>query len=113
MQSAFQCRIVTYRVETTSEAVHVHVDTFMHDVKNKVLNLLTEEIEKHVAVKVNFELYGLYYLATQDLSNVKSHNTKNEIFTHSTLLDDMYQHLIATLERKAAEFQERESGTIF
>lgn len=110
VQSAFQCRLATYRVESTSQDVHVHVEMFLNDIKNKVFTLLKEEIEKHVAIKVNFELYGLYYLATQDLSDIKSHNTKNEIFTHSTILEDIYHDLIVTLDRKAAEFQERESG---
>lgn len=94
----------------TAEAVHVSVNDFMNEVRSIVLDLIENELKIHKLMKVNMELFGVYYLPSQDLREIKSFNTNNTIISHSTSLDGVFTNTMYILEGKASQFLERESG---
>ena len=108
LQSAFKCRIVSYRV--TPSDTHLHVADFMDNVKPKVLPLIRSQLGKFKSLKVNFELFGYFFLETKERDDVKCFNTKNEILTMGSDLEDVFQSITGVLDAKVAEFQERDSG---
>lgn len=108
VQTAFQSRIASYRVGSAN--YHIIVEEFMSEIKNKVLALLQRKVLDFRSVKVNVELFGYFVLESQDLSEMKSFNTRNEIVTEGTDLDELYDNFSGVLDEKVSEFQERESG---
>lgn len=110
IESAFKSRIISYRLTTT--AVHLSVFDFMSDIKQHFYDVLTSQLTQHTSVKVNVELFGLFALESKGVEEIKSFNTKNEVFTSGTLFNDYYEGLCETLHRKLSEFQERDSGKI-
>lgn len=109
-RTAFGGRLVSYKV--VGEQTHLSVPDFMAEVSGSVRDLISHEIHKHGQVKVNFELYGLYYLASQDIRDIKSFFTNNIIACASSSLSDIYSEFTNILEVKSSEFLERESGWI-
>lgn len=108
IQTAFKSRIASYRVGTPN--YHVVVDDFMADIKNKVLALIERKVSSFRSVKVNFELFGYFVLENQDLAEIKSFNTRNEIVTVGTDIAELYDNFSGVLDEKVSEFTERESG---
>ena len=84
----------------------------MGEVSDYVFDLLGNELLRQGQIKVNFELFGLYYLPSQDLRDIKSFYTNNSVITASVNLRDIYNDFTNTLDRKASEFLERDSGWI-
>lgn len=109
-RTAFGGRLVSYKV--VGERTHLSVPDFMAEVSGSVRDLIRDEIYKHGQVKVNFELYGLYYLVSRDIKEIKSFFTNNEIACASSSLSDIYSDFTNVLETKASEFLERDSGWI-
>lgn len=108
LQSAFKCRIMSYRA--TSENHHINVVEFMSEIKPKILPLILSQIGKFSSVKVNLELFGFFILESKGLEDIKSFNTVNQIATVARDLDDLYDDFTGILDEKVSEFQERESG---
>lgn len=108
LRSAFQSRIVSYRVTTTN--YHVNVVVFMNEVKSKIVPLLERQVSKFHSVKCNFELFGYFVLENQELEDIKMFNTKNEIATVGSDLNALYDSFTGILDEKVSEFAERESG---
>src|SRR3978361_159471 len=109
-RSAFRGRIVSYKAN--SEQSHLSVFDFMDEVRASVIDLLGNEVKKHGQVKVNFELFGLYFLPSQDLRDIKSFLTRNSVLYASTNLSDIYNSFTQNLDVKASNFLERDSGWI-
>lgn len=82
----------------------------MADIKDKVLELIQNSLATFWTVKLHVELFGYYVLESQGLSDVKSFMTKNRVVTVSTVLTDLYDDFTAILDKRASEFDERESG---
>lgn len=108
LQSAFRCRIVSYRV--TPSDTHLNVKDFMESAKPKILPLVRSQLGKLKSLKVNFELFGYFILEAKERGDVKSFNTKNEIVVRGTDLEVVFQATTGVLDAKVAEFQERDSG---
>lgn len=108
IQSAFKCRIVSYRVHSDNR--NLDYIMFFNQIRNKILNLLEQVIGIHKAVKVNMEVFGRYVLQTQEISDVKSFNTPNKILDQSTDLNSAFDIFVDTMVTQTTEFQERDSG---
>lgn len=108
VRSAFKQRIVSYKI--TPKSYTIDIPSFQEEIKKKVVNLIRKEQEKHICVKVNLELFGVYFSAPLDLTDVKSFNTKFEVVVAGTNIEELYDKLFATIGRKADELAERESG---
>lgn len=108
MHTAFKSRIASYRI--TSPRQHIIVREFMNDIWPKFHQLIQEQLDKLITIKVNTELFGNYFLQTKDITDIKSFRTKNVIITKSTDLEQYYEDLIQVLNEKLSEFLERDSG---
>lgn len=108
MKSAFKCRIATYRVK--SDKQHMEYTSFFDGVKNRVMRLLNDVLEIHNSVKVNMETFATYVLPTQDISEVKSFNTKNRIVDKGVILDEVFSEFRDTIISQTSDFEGKDSG---
>lgn len=108
VESAFRCRIVSYRV--TPQRHHIIYREFFEEVAGKITKLLVQERIKHKNIKVNMELFGRFLNQTKELVEVKSFNTQNKILTEGSDIERIYDDFAQTMETKAQEFEERDSG---
>lgn len=105
----FGDRIVSYQV-TDPSSVYIDIDQFSSVIRERVLTLLESLLHVHGSIKVNMELYGLYYLLVTENVEIKSFNTKNKIITQGSDIYDLYNDYIAEMKNKMSEFEERDSG---
>lgn len=110
MKSAFKCRIISYKVSTPK--FHVNIKSFRDEIKEKVLRVIELELTKHKLIKINFELFSLYYSQVVQSQEIKSQNTPYNIISTSTNLNDVYEDLFEIIDKKADEFAERDSGML-
>lgn len=89
----------------------MELSEFMEDIKLNVINQLESILKRFQSLKVNTELAGLYFLSTQERTNVKTFLTRNEVVTIGTNLDD-YQDLATILDRNTQEFTKRNAGML-
>lgn len=108
LRSAFKNRIASYRF--SSKKNHIDPSEFLIEVKQKVLNLISEYIQNHHSLKVNMELFGLYVIPEKDMRDIKSFNTENQIINISKNLSQVFDDFKDVMLSKASEFQERDSG---
>jgi len=110
LQTAFKNRIATFQIPTTRQTVD-YVG-FLNEIKQMVLRIIEDSIIKDKTLKLNFELFGNYYLKTTGEFSVKSFNTKNEVITVATNLVELYDSMQEILIAKAQEFNENKSGNL-
>lgn len=108
VHSTFKNRIASYRIPATDHLIDY--EEFLSSVKCKVQQVLQRHLHNFKAVKVNMEVFGLYYLASSDEYSVKSFNSRDEILTLATNIDTLYDHFQDALVTKAKEFNENKSG---
>lgn len=108
VQTAFQGRIVSYRV--TSKNHHTDYIIFFNEIKHKVVKLLEEALRIHKIVKVNMELFGRYIIQIQEVWDMKSFNTSNKVIDESMDLEAVVDAFIDLMVSQTSEFQERGSG---
>lgn len=108
LRTAFKCRIASFKIP----AINFTIDfqEFKEGIKDKVLRLIREQQMKHRAIKINFEVFGIYYSNVLNIIEVKSFNTVFLIVVSATDLDELYNYLFGIIIQKADEFAERESG---
>lgn len=111
INSAFQERIVSYRVRALE--FYINIVLFLNDYTPKIIRLIKYELEKHHCIKLNLELYGFYYCGKTGLYEVKSFNTQFQIVCKSSNLEEILSQFYATIDRKADELAERESGEAY
>lgn len=113
VSSAFRSRIATYKIVANNDKDNLLPAEFLNEVRDKVQYLINEAIQTHTSVKVNFELYSLFYLCKNDTQEIKSFCTKNiVIYTHFDF-EAIYSSVIADLMRKIENFQHKDSGWSF
>ncbi|CAH1104266.1 unnamed protein product [Psylliodes chrysocephalus] len=108
IQSAFKCRIASYRVKTDEK--HIDYITFFDTIKFRILELSKVVLRAHNAIKVNVEVFATYVLQSQDISEIKSFNSINRILDLSTELDVVYADLREAVVSQTADFQHKDSG---
>lgn len=107
---AFGDRIVSYRVSGQPKH-YVNVEEFADDVKERVMTLVDSILGVHDTIKMNLELFGLYYLMSKENVEIKSFNTRNKIINHGSDIYKMFEDYMNEIITKMSEFQERDSGT--
>lgn len=110
LKSAFKSRIVSYRI--SSKGHHINLGDFADEIKDKVLETVQRDVQKLGSIKLNVELFGLYFLESQNMHDIKSFNTQNRIVTVSSDLTDLYENFMSAIGAKMSDFSERNSGTI-
>lgn len=109
--SAYGGRIVSYQISDLSQ-LYIDPQDFSNNIREKVLTLIESTLYVHNSIKMNLELYGLYYLLTKENVEIKSFNTMNKIITQGSDLYALYDDYIDEIKNKMSEFQERNSGKI-
>ncbi|XP_072376726.1 uncharacterized protein [Diabrotica undecimpunctata] len=105
---AFKNRIASYRFMSKSNKISY--SGFMNEVKPKVIKILSDYLLQHTALKVNCELFAMFYKPENEMSDIKSMNTSNKIFTLSSHISDMYDDFAEAIMTQASEFQEKDSN---
>lgn len=118
ISSAFKKRIVSYRLRTSNDDVTLPISTdakilveaFIGTMRQKIINLIKEKLKEHVAVKVNFELFGLFAKPAKQteeeiITEIKSFVVPYRIVELSTDFGELIQDLIEILKKKLEEFQ--------
>ena len=108
IQSAFKGRIRLYRLMPT--VVTNNLDTFKQNTKDTCLSLIEEVLKEHSQLKVNFELFGLYYLQSKELYEIKSFNCKATSIYSSENIASVWDASLSAIEDKMRQFSERDSG---
>lgn len=111
IQSSFRSRIATYRIQAMRQ--HINLKDFLGDVIPKASDLLDQLRSQHTALKINLELFGLYYLESRESYDVKSFATRNTIIHAGVSTQEVFQELGEVLDRKSQEFAaEKDSGML-
>ena len=110
METAFKSRIASFRIPTTYHCIDYN--EFLTSIENLVHRIIQLHLQRHLAVKANMELFGNYFLKTTGEFSVKSFNTKYEVVTSSTNLQNLYSSFVETLVNKAKDFNENKSGEL-
>lgn len=106
--SAFKHRIVSYRINPA--LLTVKPETFLSQISKTACDIIHFGVQKHKAVKVNFELFVSYILPKNGEHAIKSFNTKYAIIFQSTDIKNMYLKSVEKLISKCSEFEMSESG---
>lgn len=121
MKSSFSNRIATYLIENENENELIP-DSFLASIREKVIRLLCNHIQKHENIKFNIELFAEYILIKEDddvgvgnssMIDIKSHQTKMIILGMYSTRDhilNIYNEQCDVIVKKMSEFQERDSG---
>ncbi len=113
VENAFKSRIISYRV-TDEPNEYTEVSDFTDAIKNKICSLLKTQIDLHNAIKVNLEVFAQYIKFDskngENISSIKSFNTKNQIFNAGTDFNQIYDDFVVAIKAQSEEFQEKESG---
>lgn len=114
INSAFKRNIVTYRIKYDGQndsTIITDVSLFFSNIKDRVINLIAMGLQEN-PLKINFELFACYVVSTKEddeesciKNEVKSFNSKYEIVTTSTNLDEIYPHFYNVLKTKSEEFE--------
>ena len=102
---------MTFRIAASDEILKV--PDLLTSLKEKVENLVRERLTIHTSVKINFELFGLYFLEEKKIFEIKSFQTKYEIMTAGMDFTQYYDDVMGILDRKESEFQASDSGELY
>lgn len=108
VSTAFRSRICTYRFFSKKNCID-HKE-FFANIYQKVSDFLMGFLQKHVTVKVNFQLFANYVKQDNEIFDVKSFNTKNKIITGADKWEDKYKEFVDEIMLKSEKFQEKDSG---
>ena len=86
------------------------VDEAMITIKDKIKNLINERLVYLTSMKINFELFGLYVNQKQNITDIKSFQTKYQIVSTEFDFELLYDDVVAILDRKESEFTSKDSG---
>lgn len=109
--TAFKNRILSYRVCPSKK--FLLPEQFLSEVVNTICNLVKRSLEKHNALKINFELFATFTLPKNNEKSLKSFNTKYVQIFQSTNIKNIYLECVKSLLNKLSEFEHSESGWSF
>lgn len=106
--TAFKNRIISYRVNPSQE--FLDPEAFLMASKEIVMKVINNNLIKHGAIKLNFELFAHFIQPKSYKQQMKSFNTKYEIVYQSTDISSLFSNVVNTFERKISELELCESG---
>ncbi|XP_071056904.1 uncharacterized protein [Onthophagus taurus] len=109
IDSIFGDKICSFRV-SDHERKYVDMKEFSNRIREKVISLIQSVRNVNGSLKVNTEIFGLYFINTKEEVEIKSFNTKNKIITVAVDLYQTYEDFMDEIMVKMSEFQERDSG---
>lgn len=110
IKSAFKGRIRIYRVMPTVSTDKL--SEFKQNVKAICLTLSEDVLKEHSRIKINFELFGLFYLQSKEIHEVKSFNCKALPVFSTEDLSSVWNTSFSIIEGKMEQFSENDSGWV-
>lgn len=111
ISSAFKSRVASYKV--TAKTPLLDLAEFFIEVKEKLIQLIQQQLDKLTTLKVNLELFGLYTIEVKNMTEIKSFNTANKVITLGSALNEIIDDFQGIIDQKMADFLERDSGELF
>lgn len=111
IKSAFQQRIITYRIAATK--IFINIQEFFVEIFPKIIHLMEQDLQRHTCIKLNLELFGYYFNPTNETHDVKSFNTPFQVICKSTDKQGTIDKMISIIDRKSDEMAEKDSGKKF
>ena len=108
VKTSFRNRLATYRLEGTEDPTNVK--RFLTHLQAKVIRLVGRNVEKHVNLKIGMELFGRFLLQSNEEMEIKSFNSRFQMVSGDTDLEELFAQFRDILDKKATEFAEKESG---
>lgn len=112
INSAFKCRIISYRINGSKTILDPKV--YMFKIAKKLENVLKVELEIHTNIKVNVELFCTFVKTNSEdgvVRDLKSFNTKNVCLNGGVVdFPTYFENVTSIILKKCEEFQERDSG---
>jgi hypothetical protein len=108
VRTGFKGRIATYRLST--DLHHTKPELFLAELESKIITILHDALLKHSSIKVNLELFGQYLLASKNVKEMKSFNSRYQVISKNTDLSKLFENYKKVLTKKASDFEEKESG---
>ena len=108
VKTSFRSRLATYRLEGTEDPTNVK--RFLTHLQAKVIRLVGKNVEKHVNLKIGMELFGRFLLQSNEEMEIKSFNSRFQMVSGDTDLEELFAQFRDILDKKATEFAEKESG---
>ncbi|XP_065370870.1 uncharacterized protein LOC135963015 [Calliphora vicina] len=116
INSIFKNRIATYLFENENRN-NLIPENFLRSIKDKIIEMLKDMLQKHTNIKFNIELFCKYMLVKVEdetcTIDIKSHQTKMSIINSTATTDDLsqlYSYHSDIIIQKMSEFQECDSG---
>lgn len=111
IKSVFKKRIQSFKIVNLNKEELIF-DEFFKVIKTAIITLIEEHIKLFTTVKVNIELFGLYELIKKDEidTDIKSFNTRNEIMSVSSDLNNIIETWFEIIKVKSEDFNEQNSG---
>lgn len=110
LSSAFKNRINSFQIPVTYQTVNY--GQFLENVRAKFVRIIEDSILLHKTIKINMEMFGNYFLKRTGEFSVKSFNTKYEVVTVGSNLQDLFTSMKEILLTKAQDFNENKSGKL-
>ena len=111
IRTSFRRRLATYRIQGQGE--ELNINGFMQNLKEKTVNLLQANIRKYINIKIGMELFGRFLLQRKETTEIKSFNSRFRAVNDNTDLEELFDQYREILEKKATEFEQKESGRYF
>ncbi|KAK5647998.1 hypothetical protein RI129_002890 [Pyrocoelia pectoralis] len=110
IRGAFKNKLTSYRC--TPAGTHIDVFQFMNELKEKIKYIINYQLKQHNPLKINCELFGVYFLDTKEVADIKSFITKYEIITIANSIEDYIENVTNILDKKNSEIQQKDSGAM-
>ena len=108
VKTSFRNRLATYRLEGTEDPTNVK--RFLTHLQARVIRLVGKNVEKHMNLKIGMELFGRFLLQSNEEMEIKSFNSRFQMVSGDTDLEELFVQFRDILDKKASEFEEKESG---
>lgn len=104
IQTSFKNRLATYKI-LLDKVEDVDIGAFLRRIKPKVCGLISNIVVEKGNLKLNLELFAKYVKFAHDNEDLKSFNTKFEVISPTTDLENVYDKMVSTIDKKSSEFQ--------
>lgn len=88
------------------------LDEFKQNVKDICLTLSEDILKTYNRMKINFELFGLYYSQANEIHDIKSFNCRAMSIFSTVDLPTAWDRSLSTIEDKMEQFSENGSGWV-
>lgn len=110
IETAFKNRIISFRF-MAHDNESLSYSQFLSNKQKLMVDQIKKILHDCNSIKINLQTFGLYILPKKDAKEeVKSFNTRNQVVSNATDLNELLRQFFDKIGQKTQEFCERESG---